>query len=258
MTNEFRHIRGPEDFTAAFDVSRETIDRLKAYEALVRQWQKHINLVGPATLDDMWHRHFADSAQLLALAPAARTWVDLGTGAGFPGLVVAILMAEAERRAASPSPRLRGKGRGEGRREAVGSLGTAPRVTLIESNARRCAFLREVVRQTGLSAPSQSGIAVDILSIRSENAATQASLQAPEIVSARALAPLDRLLELAATLFASHTVGLFLKGRGAAREVEAAQRTWEFRAELVQSRTERDGRIVIVRHLEPKNGGKKP
>ena len=94
-------IRGPEDFAAAFNVSRETIDRLATYEGLLRQWQKAVNLVAPSTLDAVWHRHFADSAQLLPLAPAARTWVDLGSGAGFPGLVVAILLAD---RGVTPTP----------------------------------------------------------------------------------------------------------------------------------------------------------
>src|SRR5215207_1978754 len=94
-------IRGPEDFAAAFDVSRETIARLATYEALLRQWQKAVNLVAPSTLDAIWHRHFADSAQLLPLAPTARTWVDLGSGAGFPGLVVAVLLAE---RVTTPTP----------------------------------------------------------------------------------------------------------------------------------------------------------
>ena len=91
-------VRGPEDFAAAFNVSRETIARLSTYETLLRQWQKAVNLVAASTLDDIWHRHFADSAQLLLLAPTARTWVDLGSGAGFPGLVIAILLAD------SPSP----------------------------------------------------------------------------------------------------------------------------------------------------------
>src|SRR6202521_2684290 len=91
-------ISGPEDFTAAFNVSRETIARLATYESLLRQWQKAVNLVAPSTLDAIWHRHFADSAQLLPLAPMARTWVDLGSGAGLPGLVIAILLAD------SPSP----------------------------------------------------------------------------------------------------------------------------------------------------------
>ena len=88
-------IRTPSDFAAAFDVSRETLQRLELYEQLLRQWQKAVNLVAPSTLDDIWQRHFADSAQLLALAPAAaRTWTDLGSGAGFPGLVIAILLAD--------------------------------------------------------------------------------------------------------------------------------------------------------------------
>ena len=134
-------IRGPEDFAAAFDVSRETIARLATYEALLRQWQKAVNLVAPSTLDAVWHRHFADSAQLLSLAPTARTWVDLGSGAGFPGLVVAILLAS------SPSPHA-SSAWGEG----IGAEPPAARVTLIESNARKCAFLREVVRQTGIAA----------------------------------------------------------------------------------------------------------
>src|SRR6476469_6287193 len=96
-------IRGPEDFAAAFDASRETLDRLATYEQLLRQWQKTINLVAPSTLDAIWHRHFADSAQLLSLAPETATWVDLGSGAGFPGLVIALMLAERAN-ADVPSP----------------------------------------------------------------------------------------------------------------------------------------------------------
>ena len=170
-------IRGPDDFAAAFNVSRETIARLATYETLLRQWQKAVNLVAPSTLDDIWHRHFADSAQLLPLAPAARTWVDLGSGAGFPGLVVAILLAavslspcsswgrgsaQAEQ-ASAPHPTLSPRRAGRGRARS-----RTPRVTLIESNARKCAFLREVVRQTGIGAR----VSVDILSTRIETAAT--------------------------------------------------------------------------------------
>ena len=249
-------IRGPEDFAAAFGASHETLDRLATYEQLLRQWQATINLVAPSTLDAIWHRHFADSAQLLLLAPEAATWVDLGSGAGFPGLVVAILLAGR----ASPSPRKRGEGRGEGQpnapeqapaphpnplpmpEEAWGE-GIKSRITLIESNARKCAFLREVVRQTGISAR----VAVDILSTRIEVAATQASLHGPDVVCARALAPLDRLLNLAAPLSTSRTVGLFLKGRDAATELKAAEKMWDFNAELVPSRTDPDARVVVIR-----------
>jgi len=265
-----RHIRGADDFAAAFDVSRETIARLELYERLLRHWQNAVNLVASGTLDDVWHRHFADSAQLLALAPTARTWVDLGSGAGFPGMVVAILLADG----IAPSPRTsRGEGRGEGQQhtpeqaaaphpsplpimpkaclrhdEEWGEGIEPPRVTLIESNARKCAFLQEVARQTGLG----PGIAVDILSTRIEAAATQASLEAPGVVCARAVAPLDNLLRLAAPLFAAGTVGLFLKGRDAAAELKAAERHWDFEADLVPSRTDPAARVVAIRHLRAK------
>src|SRR5262245_27439342 len=87
-------IRTPAQFAATFAVSRETLARLEAYEALLRRWQKAVNLVASSTLEAVWQRHFADSAQLLALAPSARTWLDLGSGGGFPGLVLAILLAD--------------------------------------------------------------------------------------------------------------------------------------------------------------------
>src|SRR5262245_1055728 len=86
-------IRGPNEFAAAFHVTQKTLDRLTEYERLLRLWQKTVNLVAPSTLDAIWHRHFADSAQLLALVPSATTWVDLGSGAGFPGLVIAVMLA---------------------------------------------------------------------------------------------------------------------------------------------------------------------
>ncbi len=217
MPSEIRQIATPEDFAAAFDVSRETLERLETYETLLRQWQKAVNLVAPSTLGGIWHRHFADSAQILHLAPeGARSWVDLGSGAGFPGLVVAILLG-----------------------------GAGPRVTLIESDSRKCAFLREVARKTGTT--------VDILSTRIEQAATQAKLEPPEVVSARALAPLDRLLGLAAPLFTPSTVGVFLKGRDAALEIETAAKAWTFAVEMVPSITEATGRVVVIRDLQPKS-----
>src|SRR5262245_36477213 len=129
-----RRILGPTQFAATFHVSRETLAHLASYEGLLRQWQSAVNLVAPSTLDAIWHRHFADSAQLVALAPAARAWVDLGSGAGFPGLVVALLLADDEGPAVAALP------------EHPGPQAKLARVTLIESNARKCAFLREVVR----------------------------------------------------------------------------------------------------------------
>lgn len=209
-------IAGPEDFKRYFSVSRETVERLEAYAGLLLKWQKTINLVAPSTLGDIWNRHFADSAQLLALAPPDATrWLDLGSGAGFPGMVLAILLRERE----------------------------GARVTLVESDSRKVAFLREVARATG--AP------VDILCERIEKPATQAKVgESINVVTARALAPLPKLLDLSAPYFSKDTVGLFLKGREAQAEVEAAHQIWDFEAALEPSVTDSSGRIVIVRALK--------
>jgi 16S rRNA (guanine527-N7)-methyltransferase len=228
------HIRGGDDFAAVFDVSREAVARLECYAGLLRQWQRAVNLVAASTLDDIWHRHFADSAQLLALVRNARSLLDLGSGAGFPGLVLAILWADiAVTSPAKAEPAYAAAAEGAGLR----------RVRLVESNARKCAFLAEVVARTGIGAR----IAVDILSTRGEAAATQATVRGAEVISARAVAPLGRLLVLAAPLFSPGTVGVFLKGRDAAAELEIAQQMWNFQVELFPSRTEADGHIVVIR-----------
>lgn len=215
-------------FLAATDVSRETIERLNLYESQLKLWQSRINLVASATLTDVWHRHFFDSAQIVPLIPAeARVFVDLGSGGGFPGLVLAILLQE---RRQDPTA-----GGSEGPPER------AWRFVLVESDNRKCAFLREVARKTG--------VAVEILSTRIENPETQSKLATVDVVTARALAPLDRLLGLAAPLFGERTVGLFLKGQGAQAEVEAARLQWAFDDSLVPSVTAADARIVVVRNL---------
>jgi 16S rRNA (guanine527-N7)-methyltransferase len=271
-------IRGPEDFAAAFGVPQETIDRLIVYEKLLRQWQKAVNLVAPSTLDAVWHRHFADSAQLVPLAPAdTRSWIDLGSGAGFPGMVAAIVMAGApqvvpsklgEARAPTSPPPVWGRDRvggiaehptsgvpppltpphkGEGNPLVPGtsaSAGPFPRFTLIESDARKCAFLREVARQTG--------VAVDILSTRAESARTSVNKALPRTVSARALAPLVKLLELAQPLSPPGTTLLLLKGREAAGELQEAESCWRFQVALVQSVTDRNGRVAVITNLERK------
>ena len=213
------HIARAVDFERAFGVSRETIERLEVYAALLAKWQKTINLVAPSTVPDVWHRHFADSAQLLALAPAgASKWLDLGSGGGFPGLVIGIMLAER------PGSRL----------------------TLIESDARKCAFLREVVRQTGLA----THVAVDIVTDRIELGANTTSVGAVDVVSARALAPLDRLLGWCQPFFGPESVGLLPKGREIQAELAEARKNWRFQAELVASRTQEDGRIVVLRELK--------
>ena len=240
VSESIQVIGGPEDFAAAFNVSRETIERLTTYGALLRQWQKAVNLVAPGTLDAVWHRHFADSAQLLPLAPPGpHHWIDLGSGAGFPGLVIAILLAE------SPSPRHAG-GVSSTRREP------SPHVTLIESDTRKAAFLREVARQTGLSAGISGVVAVDVLSIRAESARIKVNDSLPRVICARALAPLDRLFELAAPLSPPGTTALMCKGKGVAEELQAAEKTWNFNVELVPSVTDRDGRIAVITSLERK------
>jgi 16S rRNA (guanine527-N7)-methyltransferase len=242
-------IRGPDDFAAAFGVPHDTIERLIAYEKLLRQWQKAVNLVAPGTLDAIWHRHFADSAQLAPLAPAgALSWIDLGSGAGFPGLVVAILMGGTRSPRAAPTAQQPPSAWGEGRGHpnplpASGERGLTG-FTLIESDTRKCAFLREVARQTGTP--------VDILSKRAESVRTSVNKDLPRVVSARALAPLDRLLELAAPLSSPGTTLLFLKGKEAGKELRVAGRLWKFQVALVPSVTDRHGRVAAITNLERK------
>ena len=212
---------GAAEFMAEFRISRETRERLDTYAALLSNWQKTINLVAPSTLDDVWRRHFADSAQLLALAPPCPSaWLDLGSGAGFPGLVIAILLA------GSPSP--------------PGQAGSAaPRVTLVESDQRKAAFLGEVARRTG--------VPVDILVIRIESLATRFKLPPGGVVSARALAPLSQLLRLSCPFLGARSVGLFLKGREAEAEVAEAARLWDFKFRLLPSVTDAEARVVVIR-----------
>ena len=211
-----RHISGPEDFAAAFNVSRETIERLELYAQLVVKWQKAVNLVAKSTLNDLWHRHMADSAQLLSHAPDVGRWLDLGSGGGFPGMVVAILRAES------------------------GHDG----VTLIESDQRKCAFLQDVRRQTG--------IAVEIVDQRIELAATHSIVGQVDVVSARALAPMSGLLALAAGYLAADGICLFLKGRAVDDDLAKARKHWHFDCDLVASMTEPQARIAVITRVEAK------
>ena len=220
MVNALTTISGPQDFAEAFKVPRETIHRLTRYAEILAQWQKRTNLVSPSTLPALWSRHFADLAQLCGLAPKARLWLDLGSGAGFPGLVVSIIQA-----------------------------GTPDfHMHLVESNRKKCAFLAEVVRET--KAP------VDIHAMRIEELAECAQSLKPDVVSARALAPLPRLFELAAPFFGERTKGLFPKGREAEAEIAAAQEDWEFAFRLYPSLTAKDSHIVEVTELRPRNAAK--
>ncbi|MBK0400531.1 16S rRNA (guanine(527)-N(7))-methyltransferase RsmG [Limibaculum sp. M0105] len=204
----------PEGFAAEFDVSRETLDRLLRYEAVLRHWNPRINLVARASLDDVWARHFADSAQLVGLAPPSpANWVDMGSGAGFPGLVVAAILAE----------------------QAPGC-----RVSLIESDGRKSAFLHSAAREMGIE--------VGIETTRIEDAPARSV----DVVSARALAPLDALLALAQRFCGSGTRLLFPKGRMVESELTDARAHWHIDARLHVSRTDPSGRIVEVRDFHPR------
>lgn len=196
-------------------VSRETFQRLLVLVELLAKWQKTINLIAPATLPHIWQRHVADSVQLLQLAPPTVTrWVDLGSGGGFPGLVVAAALAERP----------------------------GAKVHLVESDTRKAAFLREAARVAKLP--------VEVHAQRIEKVAP---LLAPgtQVVSARALAALPKLLDLAAPFLVSGALGLFLKGKDATRELTEAAKGWTLDVELAPSRTDPDGRIVVVRSAKP-------
>jgi 16S rRNA (guanine527-N7)-methyltransferase len=202
---------GSAEMLAGFDVSRETLDKLAVLAAELARWQAIKNLVGPATLDEVWSRHIADSLQLLSLAPDARTWLDLGSGAGFPGLVIAIAGAE------------RGL-----------------RVDLVESNDRKCAFLRHVARVTGAPARVHAARLETVVSTFRGRT---------DIVSARALASLDQLLAWTEPLLTTGTVGLFPKGRDVAAELTQARRSWTVQAEILPSRTDSTAGIVRITSL---------
>ena len=196
-----------EDFQALTGVSRETLGRFETYAGLLKKWQRAINLVGPKTLEDVWRRHILDSAQLWPLMPAgARTLVDLGSGAGFPGLVLALL--------------------------------GLPEVHLIESDQRKAVFLRETARELGLSAR--------IYAARIE---TVSGIDA-DVVTARALAPLADLVDLAAPfLRARHGCGLFLKGAEAERELTDVRKKRNMRVDRFPSLTDPRGSVLRLREI---------
>ena len=204
---------GPEGFAEIVPVSRETLSRLEAYAGLLTRWSARINLVGRDTLADLWRRHILDSAQLLAFVPGhARSMVDLGTGAGLPGLVLAIL--------------------------------GVPGVELVEADSRKCAFLREALRVTETAALIRS-------------CRIEAVPRHPvDIVTARASAPLDRLLGLAEPFLASDSECLFLKGERVEEELTLARKDWTMPASQHQSRSDPRGVVLRLQQVarEPRRG----
>jgi 16S rRNA (guanine527-N7)-methyltransferase len=213
----------PEEFAKAAlpklpaDVSRETLARFGAYADLLAKWQAKINLVGPATLPEIWQRHFLDSAQLYALLPATpRVVVDLGSGAGFPGLVLAIIA------------------------EAAGRDIT---FHLVESDARKAAFIAEAARVARVAG------AIKIHTVRAE---ALAGRMAADVLTARALAPLDKLLGLARPLVKPDGLYLFLKGEKVADEIAAAEKRWKFQLERFPSKSDPGGAVLAMRGLAAK------
>jgi 16S rRNA (guanine527-N7)-methyltransferase len=194
-------------------VSRETSERLDRFVELLLTWQRTTNLIAPSTIPQLWTRHVADSLQLIDLAPDARVWVDLGSGGGFPGLVIACALA--------------------------GKPGAT--VHLVESNAKKAAFLREAQRVTG--APTRVHVErINEFAGRFESPV--------EVVCARAVAPLKSLLDQCFPLLGKNDVtGLFPKGQNAELELGEACKSWNIKVNLVPSRTEPAGRIVVVRNL---------
>lgn len=194
-------------------VSRETQERLALLVAELVKWQNAKNLVSSATLSDIWTRHVADSLQLFALAPDARTWLDLGSGGGFPGLVIGICLAE----------------HGQGR------------IHLVESNARKCAFLRHAARVTGAPVTVHASRIEDIVGEFTEKV---------DVVTARALAPLPILLGWCKELLRTGTLGLFPKGQYLDAELTEASKYWKIQASTVVSVTDPAARILLIREAE--------
>lgn len=188
---------------------------LHAYFALLNIWQRTHNLISRAAEGDLWARHLADSLQLLDHAPAYRCWVDLGSGAGFPGLVIAIA-----------SKRDPGKW-----------------FTLVESNLKKAAFLRAAIRETGANA----SVAAERIEKHGPKMAGQA-----DVVSARALAPLPTLCALAHPYLHTNSVLLLLKGKDFVHEHETASKSWVYEMLTFPSATDPDGRVVAIRSLRPK------
>ena len=196
-------------------VSRETEKRLEQFVDLLLSWQRTTNLVAASTLEKIWTRHVADSLQLIALAPAAKVWVDFGSGGGFPGVPIACALTEQ---------------------------GT---VHLVESNGKKAAFLREAVRKLKLR--------VEIHNMRAENFGEMWQGR-PDVVTARALAPLKSLCDQAFPLMERGAIGLFPKGQDVEAELTEAAKYWRIEAAKVPSKTSPDGCVVRVTGLHRLRG----
>ena len=194
---------GPDEFQARTGASDAAMTDMVRFRALLEEWTGQMNLVGPSALADFWLRHAYDSAQLLTLAPEAKTWADLGAGAGFPGVVLAILLKPA-----------------------------GGRVHLVDSQAKRVRFLAAMVEDLALPAE-----------VHHQRAETF-KRKGVDIVTARAVAALPKLLGFAEPLLKTGSTGLFLKGRDIEAELTEAQKHWTFRFEMTPSLSDPDGRVL--------------
>ena len=198
---------------ADIDVSRETYDRLRLFSDLVQKWTLRINLIAKGTIPDIWERHIVDSAQLYRLADSDfGSWADIGSGGGFPGIVMAIIAAEKQ---------------------------PAAIFTLIESDQRKSTFLRTAARELE--------IPVTVLAERIEVAKPQGA----DIVSARALASLDALLPLVSRHLAPQGQCLLHKGRQTQQEIAAARQNWQFDLEERPSLTDPEARLLAIKGIAP-------
>lgn len=195
-------------FQAASGATSAQMADLERFRALLAEWNEKLNLVGPSALEAFWPRHAWDSAQLLKVEPDATTWADLGAGAGFPGLVLAILLKETP----------------------------GAHVHLVESLGKRCRFLEAVVGTLNLPATVH-------------NARAEALSLKVDAVTARAVAPLVKLLGFAEPYLKRGAVGVFLKGQDVASELTEATRYWKFEHDLSPSLSSSEGRVVRVRKL---------
>ena len=203
-------VRRHEEGVSAFseNVSRETLRRLHIYAALLKRWNAAAGLVAESTLPQLWNRHFLDSAQLLDHGPPLAHWLDIGSGGGFPGMVLAIIAAEKE---------------------------PESRFSLIESSGRKCQFLRRVA--------SETGIRIDLHEARAEKLEPLGA----DVVTARAVAPLAKLLELAVRHLGCGDLCLFPKGAGRSADISAARRNWTFDLHETPSITEPESAILHIR-----------
>ena len=200
-----------DDFQRITDVSRETLKQFQLYADLLEKWQKSINLVSNSTLSDKWRRHFYDSAQLIDFInkdTKPLKILDLGSGAGFPGLVISLL------------------GAGE--------------VHLVEAVGKKCSFMKQVIQKTGMNA------------IVHNERIEQMNAFSVDLITSRACADLDKLLELTSPFMNDQTECLFLKGEKSEDEIKHASKKWAFHVKKIPSKSEESGMIIHLSNIQRK------